>query len=69
MPNRRYGDTPHVKPAIGAQALPTGSGYSPLSDRRGKATSEAISNNDEPLPPPVDAQRIVPKDETEAYSK
>lgn len=68
MPNR-YGDAPDVKPATGSQSLPTGSGSSPLSDRRGKATSEAISHNDEPLPPPVDAQRIVPKDETEADSK
>lgn len=69
MPNR-YGDTPDVRPASGAQALPTESSYSPLSDRRGKATAEAIPDNDgsEPLPPPVDARRILPKDE-EADSK
>jgi hypothetical protein len=69
MPNR-YDDTPDVKLATGAQALPTGSGYSPLSDRRGKATAEATPDDDgsEPLPPPMDARRIVSKDETEADS-
>ena len=65
-----YDDTPDVKPATGAQALPTGSGYSPLPDRRGKATAEATADDDgsEPLPPPVDVRRIVSKDEPEADS-
>jgi hypothetical protein len=70
MPNSDD-DTPDVKPAIGTEALPTGNSYSPLSDRRGKATAEAIPDNDgsDPLLPPVDARRRVSKDATEADSK
>lgn len=65
-----YDDTPNVKPATGTQALPTGGGYSPLSDRRGKATAEATPDDDqsEPLPPPVDARRVESEDEPEADS-
>lgn len=70
MPNR-YDDAADVKPSTGIEALPTGNSYSPLSDRRGKATAEAIPDNDgsEPLAPPVDARRRVSKDETDADSK
>jgi hypothetical protein len=66
-----YDDTPDVKPATGAQALPTESGYSPLPDRRGKATAEATTDDDgsERMPPPADIRRVESEDEPEADSK
>ena len=64
-------DTADVKPATGAQALPTESGYSQLPDRQGKATAEATTDDDgsERMPPPADIRRIESEDEPEADSK
>lgn len=62
--------TPDIKAATGRQALPSGSDYSPLPDRRGTAIAEAIPDDDEtdPLPPPADARRARAEDLPEADS-